>query len=131
MARGARLVAVVAAAVSTAACAHAASPPPSAAALFLSPTGTDAASCTASAPCASLQRAFALAQPGQVVELAAGTYPGQSLQPVAKPGAAHVVFRPAAGATVSFAGRLSLDGVAHVTLQGFRLARPGVGDRSL
>jgi hypothetical protein len=125
-----RLLAAVALVALTAPCARAAAPP-AAASLFLSPTGSDDAPCSAAAPCATLRRAFALAQPGQVVELAAGTYPGQSIGPAGRTGTAHVVFRPAQGATVAFSGRLSLDGAAHLTLQGFQLARPGPGDRSL
>jgi len=111
-----------------AACAGAAAAP---AGLFLSPTGSDAAPCTRAAPCASLDRAYRLAKPGQVVELAAGVYPAQGLGSAPKPSAAHVVFQPAPGATVSFAGRLALDGTTHVTLSGLTLARTGPTDRSL
>ena len=118
------------AAALTSACAPAGARPGSEI-IFLSPGGSDAAPCTTVAPCASLQRAFELAQPGQTVELAAGTYPGQTISAAPKSGTAHVGFRPAPGAQVSFSGRLSLDGAAHLTLDGFQLARPGPGDRSL
>ena len=124
-----RLLGVVALVTLTAACAPATARP--AGSLYLSPAGSDAGSCSAAAPCATLQRAFALAQPGQTVELAGGTYPSQTLGRSQKSGTAHVVFRPAAGAQVSFSGRLTLDGAAHVTLVGFKLARPGPSDRSL
>jgi hypothetical protein len=99
--------------------------------LFLSPSGSDAAPCTRQQPCASLGRALALAVPGQVVELAAGAYPGQGLDPVPKASSEHVVFQPAPGASVSFTGRLELNGVSHVTLSRFSLARTGPADRSL
>src|SRR2546421_11676986 len=125
-----RLLGAVALAALTAACAPAIARPTDRV-LYLSPTGSDAAPCSAAAPCATLQRAFALARPGQTVELAGGTYPGQSIAGSPKSGAAHVVFQPAPAAQVSFSGRLSLDGAAHLTLRGFDLARPGPGDRSL
>ena len=50
---------------------------------------------------------------------------------MAKPSTEHVVFEPAPGASVSFTGRLELDGVSHVTLSDFTLARTGPADRSL
>jgi hypothetical protein len=99
--------------------------------LYLSPSGSDAGPCTSVAPCASLARALAVAAPGQVVRLQTGAYPGQALNPVAKPSTEHVVFQPAPGASVSFTGRLELDGVSHVTLSDFTLARTGPADRSL
>jgi hypothetical protein len=49
------------------------------AAWFLAPWGKDANPCTRTAPCRSLQRAFALARPGEVVELADGRYRGGRL----------------------------------------------------
>jgi hypothetical protein len=99
--------------------------------LYLSPSGSDAGPCTSVAPCASLARALAVALPGQVVRLQTGSYSGQALGPVEKPSAEHVVFEPAPGASVSFKGRLELDGVSHVTLSHFTLARTGPADRSL
>jgi hypothetical protein len=122
-----RLIAAVAL---TAACAPAIARPADSA-LFLSPAGSDAAPCSSAAPCATLQRAFALARPGQTVQLAGGTYPAQTIAGSPKSGSAHVVFRPAPAARVSFSGRLSLEGAAHLTLVGFQLARPGPDDRSL
>src|SRR5256885_2960804 len=112
---GSRLLGALALAALTAACAPAVARPTDRV-LFLSPAGSDAAPCSAAAPCATLQRAFALAQPGQTVELAGGTYPAQTISGSPKSGAAHVVFRPAPAAQVSFSGRLSLEGAAHLTL---------------
>src|SRR4051794_19431792 len=69
--------------------------------LYLSPNGNDANSCAQSAPCKSFDRAYKAAQPGQVVEAAAGTYGGQSIgADASKTSANDVVFQPAAGAAV-------------------------------
>ena len=88
------------------------------ASVFLSPSGNDAAACSAAAPCRSFDRAFRVAAPGQHVELAAGSYGGQSLRAdPAKTSADDVVIRPAAGASVT-TGSLTVNG-AHVTLRGF------------
>ena len=77
---------------------------------FVSPGGDDAGPCTSARPCQSFDRAFHVARPGTVVELAGGAYRDQLLTPV--PGRsgrgcasrlrlrACVVLRPAAGATV-------------------------------
>jgi hypothetical protein len=71
------------------------------ASLYVSAQGSDSGSCTASSPCSSLGRAYSLAQPGQVVEVAGGTYPSQKISPdPAKASGSPVVFRPAAGALV-------------------------------
>jgi hypothetical protein len=65
--------------------------------------GEDTNPCTAKKPCATLQGAFERAKPGRVVEVAAGSYPKQELagQVGALP---RVVFKPAPGAKVEFAG---------------------------
>ena len=88
------------------------------ASVFLSPNGNDANPCSAAAPCRSFDRGFRVAQPGQHVELAAGSYGSQSLRAdPAKTSADDVVIRPAAGASVN-TGSLTVNG-AHVTLRGF------------
>jgi hypothetical protein len=81
---------------------------------FVARGGSDNSTCTRSAPCATLDRAYHVARPGQVVEIAAGRYPEQTLTPDGdKDGsgcvsraraAACVVFTPAPGATASVAG---------------------------
>jgi hypothetical protein len=78
--------------------------------LFLSPSGSDGGRCTASAPCRSFDRAYHLAQPGQVVELAAGDYGGQSLSydPTKVNAGKYVVFRPAPGASATVSDELSI-----------------------
>lgn len=64
-------------------------------------------------------RAYRVAQPGQVVEVAGGTYPSQTLTADAsKTSSSDVVFRPAAGATVTIqpgpSASLSIQGADHL-----------------
>ena len=73
----------------------------SAADLYVSPTGSDAGKCSASAPCLTFDRAYHLAQLGQTVEVAAGTYGAQTINPPGKSGTGFVLFRPAPGAKVT------------------------------
>ena len=47
--------------------------------LSVSPAGSDAAACTDAAPCKSLGRAYAVAAAGDVVQVANGTYPSQTV----------------------------------------------------
>jgi chitodextrinase len=47
--------------------------------LNVSPTGSDSATCTATAPCKSFARAYAVAAAGDVVEVADGTYSRQDV----------------------------------------------------
>lgn len=89
------------------------------ASVFVAPTGSDAGPCTRAAPCATFDRAYRAAGPGQVVELAAGSYPEQTVRPdPTKTSPLDVVFRPAAGAAVSVEEGLTVDG-SHITFQGF------------
>ncbi|MDX6467786.1 MAG: hypothetical protein QOI27_2826 [Gaiellaceae bacterium] len=129
-----RTVAVLTVVLAATACGTGAgSTPPAAtlAALHVSPGGSDTASCTASAPCATVGRAYGLAKPGQIVELAAGTYPGQTVNDAGHTTGPNVIVRPASGATVSFSARLTISGASYLTLEGLRLAQVGPGDRSL
>jgi hypothetical protein len=84
--------------------------------VFLSPGGNDARDCRSPATaCASLSRAYAVASLGEIVEMAAGSYPAQLLErPKAadQPTAPLTTFRPAAGASVTI-GRLEIR-VPHV-----------------
>ena len=54
-------------------------PPPGSAQVFLSPTGSDTAGCTSAAPCKSFARAYAVAQSGNTVSVAAGVYTDQNV----------------------------------------------------
>ena len=77
--------------------------------LAVSTTGSDKNACTTTSPCNTLNRAYGAAVPGQTVEIAAGSYPGQLIKPdPAKTAADDVVFRPASGATVTFTGELTI-----------------------
>ncbi|HEY3181372.1 MAG TPA: LamG-like jellyroll fold domain-containing protein [Gaiellaceae bacterium] len=105
----------------TAACSP---PPPSGTgSVFLSTSGSDSNACTQSAPCRSFDRAYHVANPGQIVEIAGGSYGSQNLTfDSANNGAtSDVVFQPAAGASVTV-GQLSFGdsrfegGASHVTI---------------
>jgi hypothetical protein len=87
---------------------------------YLAPNGDDAAPCTRATPCLTLQRAFDLAGPGDLVELARGTYPSQDLS---GDRGGLVTFRPALGATITMGGRLTLAGARHVKLVDFNFPR--------
>jgi hypothetical protein len=50
--------------------------------LYVSPNGNDGASCSQQAPCASIQAAASLAQPGDAVVIEQGSYPPQLVQNV-------------------------------------------------
>ena len=73
-------------------------------ALRVSANGSDGNPCTRSAPCRTFDRAYRVARPGRVIEVASGSYPSQTV--AARPrstSAALVVFKAAAGATVTVA----------------------------
>ncbi len=72
--------------------------------LFVSTTGSDSGACTNSDPCATFNRAFHVAKPGQIVEVAAGTYPTQTILNDPTKTAPNVVIRPAQGAVVNIVG---------------------------
>jgi len=105
--------------------------------VFVSTAGSDANACTAVAPCASFQRAYAVAAPGSVVEVAAGAYGDEDLLfDPSKTSAADVVFRPPPGATVTLhdlnIGRdRYIGGASHVTVTDMTLTGdvsiPGCG----
>jgi hypothetical protein len=90
--------------------------------VFVSPHGSNSGRCTRPAPCSSFDRAYHVAKPGAVVEIAAGTYQEQLVSKDAtKKAAADVVFRPAAHARVTVYDNLVVDG-SHVTFRGFTLS---------
>jgi hypothetical protein len=87
-------------------------------------------------PCGSFDRAYHAANPGDVVELAAGTYGGQTMLFDPSKTADDIVFRPAAGAVVTtgsidFGPNRFTGGASHVTLEGFTVdgdvSIPGCG----
>ena len=67
----------------------------------MSPSGSDSATCTSAAPCASFERAYSVAAAGDVVEIRAGSYGGQDIDAAPKASGPAVVFRPATGASVT------------------------------
>jgi Protein of unknown function (DUF1565) len=72
--------------------------------LAVSVSGNDANLCTRRAPCRTFDRAFQIARPGQVIEVATGSYPSQTVLASQRPRSmALVLFKPAAGATVRVA----------------------------
>lgn len=90
--------------------------PDVAASRFVSPNGSDSASCTATEPCLTLNRAYRVAQPGQVVDVSGGTYPTQRIEyDPSKVSADDVYFRPAAGQFVHIEGDIDVY-ASHVTV---------------
>jgi hypothetical protein len=83
---------------------------------FVSPNGSDSAPCTATEPCLTLNRAYRVAQPGQVVDVSGGSYPTQRIEyDPSKVSAADVYFRPAAGQFVRIDGDIDVY-ASHVTV---------------
>jgi hypothetical protein len=97
--------------------------------LYLAPSGSDAGRCaSAQAPCASFDRAYRLARPGDVVRLAAGVYPGQTINgDSAKTSSVDVLFRPAPGAQVRVDGPIFLYG-SHLTLRDLHVGDVTIGN---
>jgi hypothetical protein len=113
------LVALAVGSAPTAAPAPLAGPPP----LAISLSGSDTGSCSELQPCATFDRAYRVAQPGQTVLIAAGSYSTQEIDvdPAKANATAPVVFRPAAGAAVEIAGDLLILGASELEFQGLRL----------
>jgi chitodextrinase len=91
------------------------SPPPSGASVALSAGGNDTTCLRGdlTKPCGSFQRALNVAQAGDTITVAGGTYPGQQLT-----GSKQVTFRVAAGQTVTFTDRVTLMNLSGVTMVG-------------
>jgi hypothetical protein len=65
-----------------------------------------------------LHRAYNVARPGEVVAVAAGRYPGETVRDLSGGKTApSVVIEAASGASVSFTGPLELDNARHLTLR--------------
>ena len=89
--------------------------------LYLSPNGSDAGPCTKAAPCRTLARGYVGARRGDVVELAAGVYPGEEFGGAAKGTSGAIVFRPAPGAAVRIDGELRLRRADHVEFRSLQI----------
>jgi hypothetical protein len=74
-----------------------------AATLHVAPSGSDAGRCAASAPCRTFYRAYRAASPGDVVQVAGGSYGSETIPALGRSGRA-IEFRPARGAAVRLAG---------------------------
>ena len=86
---------------------------PAGARLFVAVDGSDSNPCTRVAPCASFDRAYRLADRGLVVEVGKGVYGPQTLGGSGNVERGMVVFRPAAGETVS-TGEIRTQGTRRV-----------------
>jgi hypothetical protein len=97
-------------------------PPSQPATRFVATTGSDSGSCSsASSPCKTFNRAYEEASPGEVVDVAGGTYPSQAVQyDSGKTSAEDVYFRPAAGNSVKV-GDIDAYG-SHVTFMAMQAA---------
>jgi hypothetical protein len=71
--------------------------------------------------CATFNRAYQVAQCGDVVEVAAGAYPWQTFWGPSKTCSSHVVFQPAAGAVVSVDHIQNDGGAGWVEIRNFKL----------
>jgi hypothetical protein len=81
--------------------------------LFVSSSGSDGNRCTPSAPCASFNRAYQVASPGDVVEISGGSYRGQGVNGAPKSNGPSILFRPASGASVTVHD-LDIDRGSHI-----------------
>src|SRR4249920_3201370 len=96
-------------------------PPPKPASVFMSTGGSNSNPCTKAQPCKSFDRAYRVAKPGDTVEVAGGSYPGQAINPdSSKTSSSDVVFRPASGASVTMSGELEANG-AHFEVRDMTL----------
>jgi hypothetical protein len=88
--------------------------------LFVAPNGWDQNACSPNSPCATFDRAYHAAQPGQTVEVAGGVYAPQTITPDATKNSAtaRVRFMPAPGASVSVLGPIKITG-SHVEFDNF------------
>lgn len=108
--------------------------PPPTGNLFVSTAGSDSNACTLAAPCRSLNRAYQVAQCGNVVSVAAGTYGDQQINEVAglsncstdvtfrsAPGHASAISKIFLGTVCGCQGNPTTDGPDHITFDGFKL----------
>jgi len=96
--------------------------------LSVTTSGSDSAACSQAAPCKSFNAAYKKAAAGDVVEVAAGTYGGQSIAARSLTGAA-VTIRAAVGASVTLSGSLDIN-TSNIVVQGFRASDLNVDNGS-
>ena len=85
---------------------------------YVATSGSDSNACTQAAPCKSFNAAYGKSAAGDVVEVAAGAYGGQSIAARSLPGT-KVTIRPAAGASVTLSGSLDIN-TSNIVVQGFK-----------
>jgi hypothetical protein len=88
--------------------------------LFVSPSGSDAGSCTRAAPCASFARAYVVAKPGSIVNVAGGRYANQEIPARPSRKGRKVILRPAGRARVTVTGEFFVRG-SYVELRNMNL----------
>jgi hypothetical protein len=82
---------------------------------YVATNGSDSNTCTStSSPCASINGAYQKASGGDIIQMAAGTYPDQTLQ--AKSPASTITVQPASGAQVTLGG-LTINGAKRVEIR--------------
>jgi chitodextrinase len=123
---------------STAACDEPPPDPGGDATRFVTVNGSDSGNCTQAAPCASFARAYRVANPGEVVQVAGGSYPDQNFLAIAGKTGPNVVFQPAQGARVilrglGFGTSEERDGPDYITVKNmetsYKTAEPGAGNQ--
>lgn len=95
--------------------------------LYVSPGGAPSGACTQSAPCSSLDRAYHVARPGQVVVMLGGLYAAQSIRPdpTKESASANVIFRAASGSTPTLPNSTFTISGSHVEFQGLTMDQTG------
>jgi hypothetical protein len=82
---------------------------------YVSTSGSDNSSCSsAAAPCATFNGAYQKASGGDTIQVAGGTYSGQTLS--AKAPTSNIIIQPASGATVTVNGDFDINGAQHVEI---------------
>jgi hypothetical protein len=89
--------------------------------MYISPDGNDHGLCGRRDPCRSLNRVYQSARPGDVVRLAAGTYPDQAISPSGRPSGKPIVFAAAPGADVRM-GEVTIEGAAGIEFRRLRMS---------
>lgn len=108
--------------------------------LFVTPTGSDTGTCSKAAPCATWNRAYQVAKPGDVVQIGGGEYGPQEIAARAvvrnlSPGCTSqttqncIVFRPAPGQQVIVNGWLAVRG-SSVWVRGTATPPTGIPTRN-
>ncbi|HEY1369605.1 MAG TPA: choice-of-anchor Q domain-containing protein, partial [Gaiellaceae bacterium] len=91
------------------------------ASVFISPSGADSNPCSQSQPCKSFNRAYHAAAQGATVQVAGGSYGGETISSdSSKTSSADVLFVPASGASVTVTGQLNV-AAAHIEFRNMSL----------